>query len=303
MQKVVTLIIAIGCWFSAYSQYYFYNDNYYESSLTWETGVAAGGMNCLTDLGGKKGTGSKFIKDVNWSNTRPSGSLFVGANYKDVIGARLELAFGKVTANDNVLKNDLSAAHDRYVRNLNFRSLIRELSCSVELYPFSIFERYDAEPPLVSLYVFAGIGSFRFSPETFYNHTWIQVSDFHTEGQGFEQYPDRKTYKLTQFNMPFGLGFKYEASPVLNVRFEITYRKLWTDYLDDVSKNYVDPVVFKQYFTFSKAYLAAKLADRRLTNDPAFTNTPGAIRGNEKNNDAYFSALVKIAFVIGRQRR
>ncbi len=229
--------------------------------------------------------------------------MFVGANYKDLLGARLELAFGQVQANDALLKNDRSAAYNRYIRNLNFRSDIRELSFSIELYPFSIFKHYNAALPLINPYIFVGIGSFNFNPESFYNNTWINVSDFHTEGQGFEEYPDRKAYKLTQFNMPAGLGFKYEPSPVLSFHLEITYRKLWTDYLDDVSKNYIDPGLFQQYFTSSKANLAARLADRRLASNTGFVNTPGDIRGNEKNNDAYFSGLLKIAFIMGRQKR
>lgn len=307
MQKCIlyfTAFVLFVCWCStADCQYYFYNKDYYEPAITWETGVSAGGMNCLTDLGGRKGVGRKYIKDINWNATSPSGSLFVGANYKDLIGARLELAFGEVKASDNVLKNDRSAAYGRYIRNLNFRSGIRELSFSIKLNPFSILQHYNADALLINPYVLVGVGSFSFSPEIFYNNTWINVSDFHTEGQGFEEYPDRRAYKLTQFNIPVGMGCTYEASPVVSFHFEITYRKLWTDYLDDVSKQYIDPGLFYQYFTPAKAYLAAKLADRRLTNNSGLINIPGDIRGNEKNNDTYFSGLLKIAFIIGRQKR
>ena len=148
-----------------------------------------------------------------------------------------------------------------------------------------------------------GIGYFCFNPEVFYNNTWINVAGLHLEGQGFKEYPDKKPYKLTQFNMPVGLGLKYETSPVLNFYVEITYRKLWTDYLDDVSKSYIDPELFQQYFPSFKANLARKLADRRLKNNPDFVNVPGDIRGNEKNNDAYFSGVLKMAFIMGRQKR
>ena len=243
------------------------------------------------------------MKDINWSTTRPCGSLYAGANYRNLIGARLELSFGQVKASDQVLKNDRSEAYARFMRHLNFRTNIREIAFSLEFYPFLIVKPDRETMPLISPYFFAGIGSFNFSPETYYNNTWLNVSDLHTEGQGFEEYPGRKVYKLTQFNMPVGLGIKYEASPVLLFHIEIQYRKLWTDYLDDVSTNYIDPALFRHYFTGAKANLAAKLADRRLTVDPAFTRAPGDIRGNEKNNDAYFSGAIKIGFILGRQKR
>ncbi|MEO5999190.1 MAG: hypothetical protein ABIN89_20620 [Chitinophagaceae bacterium] len=296
-------IIACFIQTPAISQYYFYNEDYLESALTWEFGLSLGGMNCLTDLGGKKGTGGKFIKDINWSTTQPCGSLYAGANYRNIIGARLELSFGQVKASDQVLINDRSEAHARFMRHLNFRTNIRELAFSIECYPFLIIKPDRETMPLINLYIFAGIGSFSFRPETFYNNTWLNISDLHTEGQGFAEYPGRKAYKLTQLNMPVGLGIKYEVSPILIFHIEIQYRKLWTDYLDDVSTNYIDPALFKHYFTDAKANLAAKLADRRLNRDPSFNRIPGDIRGNNKNNDAYFSGIIKIGFILGRQKR
>lgn len=159
----------------------------------------------------------------------------------------------------------------------------------------------DENLPLVNPYVFGGLGSFSFSPETYFNNGWVNVSQLHTEGEGFAEYPDRKVYKLTQLNMPLGLGLQYEVSPVLNCHIEVIYRKLWTDYLDDVSKTYIDPVLFYHHLPAQKAKLASKLADRRLSNDPV--NNMGNIRGNEKDMDAYFSVVIKIGFVLGRQKR
>lgn len=307
MQKItpyfIAFIIVVCCRSTAVGQYYFYNDDYYETSLTWQAGVSAGGMNCLTDLGGKRGTQRKFINDINWNSTRPCGGLYAGANYKDLVGARLELAFGQVKASDDILKDGKTEDYGRYRRNLNFRSEIREVSLSVELYPYSIYKSYNKTQPRINPYILVGIGYFGFRPETFYNNTWVNVSSLHLEGQGFDEYPDRKTYRLSQFNMTAGIGFKFDASPVLNFHFEITYRKLWTDYLDDVSRDYIDPDLFKQYFSSPQAKLAARLSDRRLTNITGTGNDPREIRGNENNNDTYFSATIKIAIIMGRQKR
>jgi hypothetical protein len=153
---------------------------------------------------------------------------------------------------------------------------------------------------LLQPYILAGIGLYTFSPETYYHNTWIPLPDLHTEGQGFAEYPGRKAYNLTQINMPVGLGLQYEMSPVLRCHFEIMYRKLWTDYLDDVSTTYIHPALFQQYFPASRATLAAKIADRRLG---AGSGDTGGKRGSNKNNDAYFTGMVKIGFIMGRQRR
>ena len=45
-------------------------------------------MNCLTDIGGKKGIGKKFIKDLNMGKTHLSGGLFLSATYKYALGLR-----------------------------------------------------------------------------------------------------------------------------------------------------------------------------------------------------------------------
>ena len=55
------------------AQYYFYDDQYYDNPVIIEIGGSIGIMNCLTDLGGKKGIGKKFIKDLNLINNRLCG--------------------------------------------------------------------------------------------------------------------------------------------------------------------------------------------------------------------------------------
>lgn len=102
--------------------------------------------------------------------------------------------------------------------------------------------------------------------------------------------------------MPLGIGLKHHPSPVVDCCFEICYRKLWTDYLDDVSSSYVDPVLFAKYFAGPKANLAAQLADRRLSAGALPARQAGEIRGNNTNNDTYFTFHLKIGIVLGRQK-
>ena len=52
------------------AQDYFYNKDYYDVDLLYEAGASFGVMNCLTDLGGHKGSGKPFLKDFNFGNTQ-----------------------------------------------------------------------------------------------------------------------------------------------------------------------------------------------------------------------------------------
>lgn len=82
--------------------FYFYDDSYYDSPLLFEVG-RLGAMNCLTDLGGKKGIGKRFIKDLNLGKTEMAMGAYFSVMYKYAIGLRLEASFGKVGAYDSIL--------------------------------------------------------------------------------------------------------------------------------------------------------------------------------------------------------
>jgi hypothetical protein len=286
------------------SQNYFYNSNYFEPRILWETGLSAGGMNCLTDLGGKKGAGSYFIKDLNVKNTRFCASAYVHALYNNFLGGRIEIIAGQVTAYDSILKEDNSVARYRYKRNLHFRSLIAELSFIGEWYFLShLIQQNLNREPLLSPYFLAGAGVFHFNPEAKLNNDWVLLQPLHTEGQGFREYPERKKYSRTQVNFPVGMGVRFELSALLNVQMEVVHRILMTDYLDDVSTNYIDPTLFNQYLDISKAVRANKLYDRRRELNPAMVPAAGQQRGDPSDKDAYFSVNLKIGLVLNRQRR
>lgn len=304
---VLSLVVMLaGYTKQADAQYYFYNDSYYDSPLLFEIGGSVGAMNCLTDLGGKKGIGKKFVKDLNLGKTSFAGGLFFSAMYKYALAVRLEGTFGKLSADDAVLKDvDVKdIARQRYNRNVNFRTNITEISLVTELHPLFIFidwtER-DEDPPRLSPYLLGGIGYFSFNPQGKLGNNWYDLQPLHTEGQGFVEYPDRPNYKLKQLNYPVGLGIKYELSDVLNLRGEFVYRILNTDYLDDVSTRYIDPVAYTNPangMSSTNQALALQLSDRQITK----VTGPGGKRGSPAQKDAYFSFNLKLSLFIGRER-
>jgi len=288
----------------ASAQYYFYDNNYYDSPIMYELGGSIGFMNCLTDLGGRKGIGKKFIKDLNMGNSQFAGSIFLSAIYKNAIALRAEATFGQVKADDAILKKVKTSTFGRYERNLSFRSRVTEFMISTEIHPLYIFVKYDEtrEAPRFSPYLLGGIGFFSFNPQAKSSGTWVDLQPLSTEGQGFAEYPDRKVYKLQQTSIPAGLGIKYELTDKINVRGEFVYRFLSTDYLDDVSTNYIDVNLYPNYFTGAKLTNAFLLNDRQYELDPGHITNDGDQRGNPKNNDAYFSFNIKVGITFGRQR-
>ncbi|MEO6404250.1 MAG: hypothetical protein ABIY51_05595 [Ferruginibacter sp.] len=288
----------------AVSQFYYYDDKYYETPLLFEFGPSINAMNCLTDLGGKKGIGAKFFKDLNIGKTHIAGGLFFNVLYKYALGLRLEGTYGQISADDAVLSGITDIAKERFNRNLSFRSTIREVSAIVEIHPLFMFIDWpskDAFPPRYSPYILGGIGYFSFNPQTKLNNRWVDLQPLSTEGQGFKEYPDRPVYKLQQVCIPVGAGVKYELNPLLNVRAEFVYRKLNTDYLDDVSARYIDPALFYNYLTGSKLNNALLLNDRQIEKRTAPNG--GGKRGSPAQKDSYFSFNLKFSLILGRERR
>jgi hypothetical protein len=175
-----------------------------------------------------------------------------------------------------------------------------------EVYP-TVFLEYEPSDIFHKLrpYGMIGVGVFHFDPMGTdpFNGQWVKLSTLHTEGQGFPEYPDRKEYKLTQLNIPMGVGVKYFLSESVNLGLEIIHRKTFTDYIDDVSTTYIDPALFYTYLPLQQAQLAERMANK--TADPLGNSVffPGDKRGTATNNDAYYSIQFKLGFRLGNKDR
>jgi uncharacterized protein DUF6089 len=111
-----------------------------------------------------------------------------------------------------------------------------------------------------------------------------------TEGQGTALYPDRKIYSTMGIAIPLGVGIKYAINERFNIGFEVLHRFTNTDYLDDVSKTYVDPAVFPPNpdGSISQALL---MSDRSYeVGEPI--GIPGRQRGNSRQRDQFLTAMV-----------
>ncbi len=114
------------------------------------------------------------------------------------------------------------------------------------------------------------------------NGNKVYLQPLSTEGQGF--LPGKKNYKLTQFSIPFGLGAEYSMNEDMRVGLEFGYRKLFTDYIDDVSSTYADQAALLA----ARGQTAVDLAWRGDEKTGAPYPAAGTTRGNDKLNDGYF---------------
>lgn len=294
------LLLLICCVLSvqSFSQSYWYSDGRYDNPLIVEVGLSGGVMNCITDVGGANSDKGMYLNEIRSGNYKLAGGVYVGIMYNNFIGARLEGTWGSIKADDASITSTASLnLTTKNNRNLHFRSSILELTLLGEFHPLMI-KYYENGLPYFSPYVVAGVGWYSFNPQAKVGSQWLDLQPLHTEGQGFPEYKDRVPYKRSQINTPVGLGFRYEVSPLINVRLEFLHRILYTDYLDDASnRKYIDPELFSKYLSPRDAAYA------KILSNPSKNGKIPARRGNPDDNDSYMSFSLKVGVALGRDRR
>lgn len=217
---------------------------------------------------------------------KPKGAfgLTVGYELSGRLNVRAGFTYAKVGAADS-----LSDQTDLRLRNLSFQSSIAEFSLIGE---YNIFDM-DTKP--FSPYLFAGLAVYRFNPYTFdRNNNQVYLQPLSTEGQGLPGYP--KSYSLTQMALPFGGGLKYNVSDNFRIALELGMRKLFTDYLDDVSGGYADP---NDLFA-NRGQQSVELSYRGDEVPGGDLNYPskGFTRGSPKYKDYYYFTGIHLTYRI-----
>ena len=267
-----------------------------------EIGAGFGPLFFLGDLGGNMGKGSTLVKDVNFPVTNISKNLYVNVHPTEWLAFRLAFSTGMLEGADSLINDKGGAESYRKVRNLHFRSRMTELYAAAEIYPTVFFEQYDGLAGKLRPYGLIGVGVFKFNPQALYyapNGTsrWVNLAPLKTEGQGMSEHPNRKNYKLTQMEIPMGFGAKYYLSDNMYLGLEILHRKTFTDYVDDVSTSYINPDLFDKYLAPESAVVAKQVYYRGFSAVSRPDN--GEQRGQQKNNDSFFSSILRFGFRFG----
>lgn len=227
--------------------------------------------------------------------TLQQSNFAVGAGIKydftPHLAARLAFKHGTIEADDKKSGDPLLRA-----RNLSFASKINEGSLLLE------YTLLNMEDRKVSPYVYSGVTVFHYNPyayDTLGNKVYLKPLS--TEGQGLEQYPDRKPYKLTQLAIPFGIGVKLRVTENTILAYEITVRKTFTDHLDDVSNSFVDQFALAQ----ARGQKAVDMAFRadEVKGSGATYPDDGSVRGGPKYKDWYYFTGFTLYIGLGSGNR
>jgi len=255
-------------------------------SQDWHVGGFAGITNYSGDLAQQR---------VDMRYTRPALGLMVKRDINRYLTLRLGFNWGNIAGADSTNESRLLVA-----RNLSFRSVIWDLHFIGEFNFFDIYEKGYTP------YVFAGLAGFSFYPtarDSMGNK--VPLRRLGTEGQNLAEYPERSQYALHQVAIPFGAGVKVMLNDRWTMGIEIGFRKTFTDYLDDVSKTYVDQATLLN----GSGQQSVDFAWRGDEITPKNGLTPGAYppdgttRGSDKRKDWYVFSGLTITYRLGGSSR
>jgi hypothetical protein len=211
--------------------------------------------------------------------------------FKKRFGLHPSLSYGIIKGDDARAENP-----GQLLRNLRFKSPVLDLSLLGEYYIFP-FEPEEASS-LFYPYLAAGVSGFYFNPSATLEGRTYRLQPLGTEGQGMAGFPSK--YALVNWALSFGGGAKISLAPGLNLGLEVVMRRTFTDYLDDVSTNYVN------YFELEagNGVVSAKLANRMneyLGEDGPVLLPTGTQRGGKEVKDYYLFSTVSLNFMIRDQ--
>ena len=276
-------------------------------SAQHEVGVWLGASAFLGDLGGANNIGKPFIRDIDYKEIRPLLAGFYRYNVNGFIAVRTQLYWTVLRGDDkntDGLGPDEPGGTDdqwfREYRNLSFKSHFFEACAMVDINLRSWIDGEYSENKWAP-YLTGGFGGFVFNPTTQYLGQRVALQPLGTEGQGLPGYSNK--YKRIAPSLIGGGGFKWWISDRISMSYELTYIHTFTDYIDDVSTVYVDPIDVFANYDAATAQKIVDLARRSVELDPTqkfgFVTAPGEQRGDPTDRDQLLSMQVSFSYNLG----
>lgn len=287
-------------------------------------GIGAAGF--LGDLGGRDQVGSQDFRDFDFAAIRPSFQLGYKYLLLEDLAFNAQLSYGFISGNDKYTKEPY-----RNNRNIHFRSPVLEFAPTLQWFFLSSFvdrARYRritrVSSPIVfnySAYLFLGVAGFYFNPQGYFSADeyrdlewrtvpdnqipadgWYNLKPLRTEGQAF--FDTRQEYSRISFSIPFGLGLIWRINRDIALGLEFGFRKTFTDYIDDVSKTYVDPAIYQQMFDDpGKIALAEYFTNPAINTLSEIVTAPGQQRGSPYDSDTYLFSFISIHYRLAPSGR
>lgn len=270
-------------------------------------GISVNAMNYFGDLAPLP---SKFSTDISFTNPGFGISFFhrFGPRYT----LQVQYMYGTLKGSDSesASPTDAENAVFRYKRNLSFRNHIHELSAVAY---FDLFENQSTYISRVKWtpYVYWGFAGFYHNPQAEVPANDLTGAKLPESGQYADLQPlktEGASYSLIQFAIPFGVGARFRINEVMDLWGDIGFRYTFTDYLDDVSGNYVNPNTLSTlgqalaYRTnevagFPKNSIPSELSG---VNVEAGYGRSGDQRGNPGQKDIYMVTSIRLTYILGK---
>jgi Domain of unknown function (DUF6089) len=251
-------------------------------------GVSLSAMNYFGDI-----TPKPSIPSLRFGATRPSLGVSFTHRFTPRISARAALSYGRITGDDTKAadKNDPDAKY-RYNRNMSFRNDIAELSVVgiFDLIPNR--NTYIKRPDLVP-YVFGGVAGYVGNPKGLVGQNGLGLS----EGSYVALQPlktEGKSYSKGGIAIPFGAGARYKINKSFDIGLEVGFRKTFSDYLDDVSTNYIDQASLGS--NAAKYFGGANVIS--TSGEFSSFNLPGSQRGKSDEDDWYVTTGLTLNYIL-----
>lgn len=284
-------------------------------------------LNALNYYGDLAPSPSRFSTDISF--TRPAIGLVFAHRFGPRYTLTTQFMYGTLKASDaeSASPGDLDNGIYRYQRNLSFRNRIKELSVVASMDLFENMATYISRVKWTP-YAYAGLAVLHHNPQAQAPATdlngqplenageWVDLQPLGTEGQYAELADDDvnsgiKPYKKIQPAIPFGLGARFRVNEILDFSVEIGFRYLFTDYIDDVSQNYVDLGVFgDNELAKAMSYRSNEISTPNFTYTGRDGNSYSVVQGygsEEKDNlrgnkskDIYTVTSFKLTYIMGK---
>lgn len=282
----------------------FYNRNAWKKHRH-ELNIGLGVSNFLGEVGGRDRVGTNFIWDLEISKTNFAAQF----NYQYYLGERValrtSLTYGKVSGDDA-----LTAEPFRNNRNLSFQSTILEGGLGLE-YQFlkekigniynlksSTGRKLGTKSFSLGMYVTAGVAGFYFNPKAIGpDGNLVALRPLKTEGQGLPN--GAEEYGNFSVAIPIGFGVRKSLGRTIGLKFELTHRFTFTDYIDDASTVYYNRGVLAT----EVGGLAPYFSNPQLGNKPNYVTNPGQQRGDPTDRDGYMFFIASLYIKLETKQR
>ena len=217
---------------------------------------------------------------TNLGQSGIAANIFLRCHFHPRIALKLQGSYGQIQAHDHDSDRDWQIERD-----LNFKTSIYDLGLQLE---GSFIDFRLGKGQVLTPIVFAGGSIFWFNPKGEYLGEWHDLRELGTEGQGLPQYPDRPIYDKKSSSIILGVGTRYHINQRISWNVNLSFRRGFTDYLDDVSNTYVTYELLEQ----SRGTIAAELGNGIRAEE-------GYRRGNGNVNDWFVFFTTGVSVNLG----